>query len=164
MTPDWLQMMARYTVWQHGWMIPACDMLDDVEADRGLFFGSVANTLRHILWADQIWMSRFDDYPPPVGLFAESVTCGGDWASYKLARSAMDTTIAEWAERADCDGDLTFFSGVYGRDVTFPRMRLYTHFFNHATQHRGQVHAVLTQAGIATQDTDLFLMPEEIPS
>lgn len=161
MTNDWLTMMARYTAWQHAWMLPACDALDDVEADRGLFFGSVANTLRHVLWADAVWMSRFDGTPPPREKFSQSTRCGGDWESYKAARAEMDAYIADWAARAPCEGDLTWFSGLEKREITRPRAMLYTHFFNHATQHRGQVHAALTQAGIKTGDTDLFLMPQE---
>jgi uncharacterized damage-inducible protein DinB len=35
-----------------------------------------------------------------------------------------------------------------------------THFFNHQTHHRGQVHAMLTAAGAKPGDTDLFIMPE----
>jgi uncharacterized damage-inducible protein DinB len=38
--------------------------------------------------------------------------------------------------------------------------QLLTHFFNHQTHHRGQVHAMLTQAGGKPHDTDLFVMPE----
>jgi uncharacterized damage-inducible protein DinB len=32
---------------------------------------------------------------------------------------------------------------------------LVTHFFNHQTHHRGQVHALLTGFGAQTGDTDL---------
>ncbi len=32
--------------------------------------------------------------------------------------------------------------------------------FNHAPRHRGQMHAMLTAAGVDTGDTDLFLMPQ----
>jgi uncharacterized damage-inducible protein DinB len=41
---------------------------------------------------------------------------------------------------------------------------LVTHFFNHQTHHRGQVHAMLTAAGQDTGDTDLFLLIPEIVS
>jgi len=29
------------------------------------------------------------------------------------------------------------------------------HFFNHQTHHRGQVHCLITQQGVKTEDTDL---------
>jgi len=37
-----------------------------------------------------------------------------------------------------------------------------THFFNHQTHHRGQVHAMLTATGQETGDTDLFQVVPEI--
>ncbi len=43
--------------------------------------------------------------------------------------------------------------------MTQDRSRLYTHFFNHQTHHRGQMHAMLTAAGVTTTDTDLPFMP-----
>ena len=36
-----------------------------------------------------------------------------------------------------------------------PNWVLATHFFNHQTHHRGQVHALLTGFGLKTGDTDL---------
>jgi uncharacterized damage-inducible protein DinB len=41
---------------------------------------------------------------------------------------------------------------------SMPRWVLVTHMFNHQTHHRGQVHAMLTQAGGKPDDTDLMLM------
>jgi uncharacterized damage-inducible protein DinB len=45
-----------------------------------------------------------------------------------------------------------------GRDVTRPNWLLVTHFFNHQTHHRGQVHALITSAGGKPDDTDLIFM------
>ena len=38
-----------------------------------------------------------------------------------------------------------------------------THMFNHQTHHRGQIHAMLTQAGAAAPVSDLFILPDEGP-
>jgi uncharacterized damage-inducible protein DinB len=54
--------------------------------------------------------------------------------------------------------DQVWFSGSAGRDLQRPRGVVVTHFFNHQTHHRGQVHAMLTAAGETTGDTDLFLI------
>ena len=65
------------------------------------------------------------------------------------AAEADDNWLAE---------DLTWFSGAANREVTAQKGLLVTHFFNHQTHHRGQVHAMLTAAGQETGDTDLFLV------
>ena len=57
-------------------------------------------------------------------------------------------------------GDLSWFSGALQADVSKPMWMLVSHFFNHQTHHRGQVHAMLTSAGAKPDDTDLFIMPD----
>ena len=57
-------------------------------------------------------------------------------------------------------GDLTWYSGSLGKDVARPKWLLVTHMFNHQTHHRGQVHCMLTQSGIAPGVTDLAFMPD----
>ena len=50
---------------------------------------------------------------------------------------------------------MTWFSGGAGRELTKPQDLLVVHFFNHQTHHRGQAHALITEAGEQTGDTDL---------
>lgn len=165
LSPDWLRMMARYNAWQNGWMISAADGLSDDarRLDRGAFFRSIAGTLSHILWADQMWMGRFDGGPSPKGNGATSAALFSDWDAYQANRRAMDARIEGWAngmDAAQCAGDITWYSGLMKTDVTRPKEMVFTHFFNHQTHHRGQVHAMLTAAGVATTDTDLFYMEQ----
>jgi uncharacterized damage-inducible protein DinB len=56
-------------------------------------------------------------------------------------------------------GDLGWFSGAMGREVTKPKALLVLHMFNHQTHHRGQIHAMLTTAGARPGDTDIPFMP-----
>ena len=82
----------------------------------------------------------------------------------KTRRIAADKDIIGWATdltQEDLAGTLTWYSGAAGRDETRPLAMLITHFLNHQTHHRGQVHCLLTAAGARPDDTDLFLMPEE---
>ena len=59
--PAYVQRMARYNRWQNANLYGVADTLSDEERrrERGAFFGSIHKTLSHLLWADQIWMSRF---------------------------------------------------------------------------------------------------------
>jgi uncharacterized damage-inducible protein DinB len=57
-------------------------------------------------------------------------------------------------------GDLTWYSGVSGRELTEPKALCVTHSFSHQTDYRGQIHAMLTAAGKTPQPTDLPFMPE----
>ena len=59
--PAYVQRMARYNRWQNANLYGVADTLSDEERrrERGAFFGSIHKTLSHLLWGDQIWMSRF---------------------------------------------------------------------------------------------------------
>jgi uncharacterized damage-inducible protein DinB len=59
------------------------------------------------------------------------------------------------------DGDLTWFSGAMGKQMSKSKMLLVPHFFNHQTHHRGQIHAMLTAAGVKPGATDLAFMPDQ---
>ncbi len=157
--------MARYNRWQNENLYGVADRLSDAERrqDRGAVFGSIHATLSHLLWADRTWMARFASWPKPNATIPQSTTLFSDWGNLKQERADSDTKLIAWADDIDpawIGGDLTWFSGAIQREVTKPRWQLLTHFFNHQTHHRGQVHAMLTQAGGKPHDTDLFVMPE----
>lgn len=157
--------MARYNAWQNESMLAAADSLSDSERqrDRGAFFGSIQHTLSHLFWGDMIWMSRFAGTPPPDGPGSQSTQLIRHWDRYLTDRKAFDGRILQWAHDVEPDwfeGDLSWFSGAVGRDVTESKTTLVIQFFNHQTHHRGQVHAMLTAAGAKTDDTDLPFIPE----
>jgi uncharacterized damage-inducible protein DinB len=161
----YLQRMSRYNRWQNENLYDVAGRLSDAERrkDRGAFFGSIHNTLSHLLWADRIWMSRFAGWPKPDGGIPQSVSLFPEWEILKTERNDSDARLIDWADTLDLmwiKGDMTWFSGAINREVTKPRWQLVAHFFNHQTHHRGQVHAMLTQAGGKPHDTDLFVMPE----
>jgi uncharacterized damage-inducible protein DinB len=132
---------------------------------RGACWGSIHGTLCHILWGDRQWMSRFAEWPKPATPIRESARMIDDFGELAAAREEADAGIARWAEAVDeawLDDDMAWFSGAANREVRAPRRLLVAHFFNHQTHHRGQVHALLTAAGQATGDTDLFLLVPDI--
>ena len=166
MEREWLIMMANYGAWQNRSLIEASDTLtaEDLKQDRGAFFGSILGTFSHLLWGDHMWMSRFDGGAAPNVLISDSATYIEDWDRFKQERSNTDARILNWAKSGDIGSsksDLTWFSGAAGREVRKPYRLIYTHFFNHQTHHRGQIHKMLTEAGAKPRDTDLFLMPDQ---
>jgi uncharacterized damage-inducible protein DinB len=161
----YVQRMARYNRWQNENLYGAAERLPDEERhrERGAFFGSIHKTFSHLLWGDQMWMSRFTDVPKPDVGIPGSVTLYPDWQKLKSERAGFDRTILDWADTID-DGwladDQAFFSVATQSEWTRPRWMLVTHMFNHQTHHRGQVHCMLTQAGSKPSDTDLTFMPD----
>lgn len=158
-------LMARYNRWQNDTLIAAADTLSEAERerDRGAFFGSIRETLAHILWGDSTWMSKFTDYPAPTLSIEDSRHFATGWTDYKDRRAALDRTILEWVHGVSpdwFDGDLTWYSVTQGRRIGKPKSVLIVQFFNHQTHHRGQVHAMLTAAGATPGPTDVPFLPD----
>lgn len=163
-TPAYVRVMAEYNSEMNRRVYDAAGRLTDNErrAPRGAFWGSIHGTLAHLLWGDQMWMSRFDGWERPATM-AEGAADAGSFEALRVRRDAADRGLEDWARTVGADwlgADLTWFSGATGRELTRPRALLVVHLFNHQTHHRGQVHAMLTAAGERTGDTDLpFVLP-----
>lgn len=166
--PAFVQRMARYNAWQNGQLMEALRDAPPavVTLNRRAFFGSILGTLNHILWGDRMWLSRFDTrLAPPDGGIEESVSLTQSVADWVPERDATDQAILLWARelrRIDVMRSITFTSRVLGRQCESPIAGCIMHFFNHQTHHRGQVHAMMTAAGLDAPVSDLFMMPEDI--
>jgi uncharacterized damage-inducible protein DinB len=159
-SPDYVRMMAAYNTEMNRRLYDAAAKLGDAErkADCGAFWKSLHGTLSHILWGDQQWMSRFDNWPKPAVPQKQSATMIEDFAALRAQRETADADITAWANKLDqttIDRDFTWYSGANKREMTRPYGVLITHFFNHQTHHRGQAHALLTARGIDPGETDL---------
>jgi uncharacterized damage-inducible protein DinB len=162
-TPAFVQTMASYNAIMNRALYDAAGRLSDDarRAERGAFWGSIHGTFNHLLWADQIWMSRFDGWAKPAVVQKDSASLIGDFDGLARAREDADARIRDWAAKVDdawIGGSLTWVSGAVGRELTMPAGFLLMHFFNHQTHHRGQAHALITAAGEKTADTDLFVV------
>lgn len=166
-TPDYVKVMARYNLWQNNQLYSILKQMDDaeLERDRGAFFGSIKGTLNHLLWGDLLWLSRFagGDFPKieSASQFVDLYKPISIWSS---ERFRCDNRIIAWAEslkQIDLLGELTWKSITMDKAVKTPLSLCITHYFNHQTHHRGQVHAMLTAAGQKAPVSDLLFMPED---
>jgi uncharacterized damage-inducible protein DinB len=161
---DHVRLMARYNAWQNQSLYREAGALSEAarRQERGAFFGSIHGTLSHLIWGDQAWMHRFDSTGKPSGGIAGSDALFPLWTDLVNMRMLLDAAITDWAGRVDAGwlgGATTWYSGSQGKDVTRPNWLQVTHFFNHQTHHRGQVHAMITAAGGKPDATDIVFMP-----
>lgn len=165
--PAYARTMARYNAWQNRQLTEALTGVDDdvLRQDRGAFFGSIMATLNHLLWADTIWMHRFDpSLPKPTVDSSRHLEATPTFAVWTAERFRMDGTIRIWADGLrdlDLKQDFSWYSGVLQRELVQPLGLCVTHFFNHQTHHRGQVHSMMTAAGLKAPVSDLGFMPED---
>lgn len=158
--------MAAYGEWQNRLVYAAAETLTESERrlDRGAFFGSIHATLSHLLWGDQLWLSRLGGHEaqatPTAPDVADSLLTHATFAELKKDRETTDRALLTWSNSitaSDFEGDFAWES-TSGGHLSRPRWTLIIQLFNHGTHHRGQVHAMLTAAGATTEDTDVQYM------
>lgn len=148
------QIMARYNRWANERLYAVVAELDDetFRKDAGAFFGSIHATLNHLLVVDRIWTSRMlGEYHGIEGL---DQILHEDLVDLRTARSAMDDHIVRLVDRLSVgmDGGLDkeiFYRTIKGEGKhASPARHILLTLFNHQTHHRGQIHCLLTQAGL----------------
>ncbi len=128
--------------------------------ERGAFFGSIHGTLCHVLWGDRIWLARFVARPYDVPGYGANLY--PDFGELAREREHTDTQILNWAGRVTDEwlaAPLRYTRKADGMSIRLAAWVAATHFFNHATHHRGQVTTLLKQAGVDPGVTDLPWMP-----
>ena len=156
-TGTYALLMAEYNRWMNEKVYGACAKLSDEERkrDRGAFFKSIHATLNHLLWGDRAWLSRFNGKSYPMDPYE-------DFEALRASRVAMDDEILTWARAVTPEAlaePMTWTSRMYSFTQTHPRWVQAVQMFNHQTHHRGQVHAMLTAAGLDVGATDVPMVP-----
>jgi uncharacterized damage-inducible protein DinB len=155
-------LMAEYSRWMNEKLYAGCARLSDEERkrDRGVFFRSIHSTLNHLVWGDSAWLSRFTARSYPSAPLGEDLHA--DFGELQRARWLLDADILTWARGVSNEAlaePVTWTSTLYGFTQTVPKLVQVVQMFNHGTHHRGQVHAMLTAAGIDIGPTDVPLVP-----
>ena len=172
-----VRLLADYNQWMNGRLYEATATLPEAvrQEDRGAFFGSIENTLNHLLVADTLWLKRFAVHPACIDSLAPftllptppalDVPVRDTFAELHLHRLWLDQQIVGWCG-ALRDADLDYVLSYRNRQGAASRRRfgsLLTHLFNHQTHHRGQVTTLLSQAGVDVGVTDLLVhIPDEL--
>ncbi|MBQ0831010.1 DinB family protein [Marinobacter sp.] len=172
------ELLATYNQWMNSKIYEAAGQLSETELakDRSAFFGSILGTLNHILVGDTVWLKRFATHPSCEGSLQEvtnlpnptslSQIVFDDIGSLSEHRAWLDRQIVSWIAELT-EGDLDFVLS-YHNTKGIPSNKRYSslvlHFFNHQTHHRGQVSALLSQAGADVGVTDLLALIPEDPS
>ncbi|MFQ5786055.1 MAG: DinB family protein [Alphaproteobacteria bacterium] len=158
-------LMARFNAWINGRLYESVAGLSDdaYRNDRKAYFGSVHNTLNHLLVVDRLWTGRIEGVDRGVRALDEILY--DDFAGLRAARAAEDDRMIAFVDGLDAArlrAPVRYRRMLgTGEQVTRCDHILLT-LFNHQTHHRGQVHCMLTQSGVVPPPLDLVYFLEEI--
>ena len=155
--------LYRFNTWATERMLAATAQLSPEELTRDLHnsFPSIRDTLRHIVGADWVWLSRWQGTSP---------------TELPKSRAALQhAEIVEWWQEIDAQRHaflltlndaaldrIIAYTNFAGAHLAFPLWQMLRHVVNHGTYHRGQVMTMLRQLGHKAVPTDMILLYQEL--
>lgn len=154
--------LLSYNTWANRKMLEAGSHLDSEQFSRELggSYPSVQATLTHMLWAEWLWLERWQDHSP-MEVFdpADYPSLESIKARWLPVQSGQEAFVASLpAERLLRLGRYTNRRGETWEYVLWRQLQ---HAFNHSTYHRGQVTNMLRQLGARPATTDFLVYWDE---
>jgi len=156
----------QYTAWANQELLSSCSPLSPVQHDRdlGASHSSILKTLRHIYYAERVWLRRLvSDALPPLVEVGDQRLFGDRAPEPSLEDIAQRWPevwqgLSKWIEAAD-DEKLTGKMSTRlpdGGEFHLARWEILAHAVNHSSIHRGQIVSMLRALGVQPPNTDMF--------
>ena len=158
MTLDEVHELFRYNAWANRMLFEALSGIPDAEYLRDLksSHGGIHGTLAHLVWAEALWLARWQARPNPAVPQGQDLHSLADvrarWEEIEAERSAWLAGFTdEWL-----NGTVKV-KPTTGGEYLHTYRQMFRHLINHSSYHRGQVITMLRQLGHRPPSTDLIL-------
>ncbi len=155
---DTLATLFNHNLWANLRLLERCAALSSKQLNASISgaYGSIRDTLQHIVTSEQSYFSRIctgQRYDRPED--AAPLTLA------EMVESARTTGsgLIEWAPKVQAGDTVQLDWKGTPRDV--PKTIILTQVINHATEHRAQVMTILTQLGIQPPELDSWTYFDE---
>ena len=148
---DTLTTLFSHNLWANLSLLERCAELTSEQLDATISgtFGSIHDTLQHIVTAEQSYFSRISiGQPHRQPEDAPSLTMAEMVESVRMTGLGL----IEWAPKVQADDTVQL--DWEGTPCKVPKTIILTQAINHATEHRAQIMTILTQLGIQPPDLD----------
>lgn len=148
---DTLTTLFSHNLWANLCLLNACAPLTDEQLNTTILgaYGSILDTLQHIVTAEQSYFSRISTGQPhrhPADALPLTI------AEMVDAVHASGTGLVKWASTVQPNDAVQVDWNGVPRDA--PKTVILTQVINHATEHRAQIMAIMTQLGIQSPALD----------
>lgn len=148
MIAELIRTMYDYNAWANRRILETSARLsvDQLRADGGASFGSIHDTLVHIMGGQWIFLARWKGTSPAAYLDPQAFP---DRAAILKRWESLERETREFVEALG-ESDLVRvveYVNTQGERWAYPLWQQMIHQVNHATQHRSEVAMVLTRLG-----------------
>ena len=140
--------LFAYNAWANRRLFTALAALPEADYKRDLktSFASLHGTVGHIVWAEELWLRRWQQAPPPA------VAQGKDLGSLAAAQQRWEAIEADRALflaglAAARLEDVIVVKASTGGEFRHPLRETLLHAVDHSSYHRGQLVSMLRQLG-----------------
>jgi uncharacterized damage-inducible protein DinB len=148
---DTLTTLFSHNLWANLRLLERCEALSSEQLGASISgtYGSIRDTLQHIVTAEQSYFSRIS-----TGQRYNRTEDAPALTLAEMVESARTTGsgLIEWAPTVEADDTVQIDWDGTRRDVS--KTILLTQAINHATEHRAQIMAIMTQLGIQPPNLD----------
>jgi uncharacterized damage-inducible protein DinB len=164
MPTDHFSLLAGFNAWANRTLFGAAAALPEAAYRKtrpAAYFGSIHGILNHNLVVDRLWFGRMEGVDPGVGSLDQILY--DDLESLRVARAAEDARIIETVAGLDEAGLAREYdyTDTQGRPWRIRVDHTLATVFNHQTHHRGQVHALIKEAGAEPPALDIIMYLRE---
>ncbi|MGH9320120.1 MAG: DinB family protein [Vicinamibacteria bacterium] len=150
--------LYRYNSWANERVLDAASRLTEAEFIRELksSYGSIRDTLTHIVWSEWIWLQRWKGESPTL-VFSPSDFPNAESLRERLHKVAADRSTFLRDLSAERVLKPMEYRNIQGEVWRYPLWQQLYHLVNHSTYHRGQVATMMRQLGATPAATDFLV-------
>jgi len=160
-----IKTLYEYNSWANERALNAASRLAPADFTRNLksSYPSIRDTLTHLVWAEWIWLERWNGLSPTV-IFSPD-----DFPSTAILRKRFQAVAAErfaFLERLTAERlrQVVEYTNLKGEICRYPLWQQLHHVVNHSTYHRGQIASMLRQVGAVGEAVDFLDYCDEMAS
>jgi uncharacterized damage-inducible protein DinB len=158
---DMLVHFFRHNLWANLRILDACDGLSSSQLDASAVgtYGELGHTLVHIAASEESYLARLAGAPAPDRAWAQ-----GAFPGLPTLREHIRRSGEELVSVVESDEGARLLRGTWrGEEYALFSSVILLQAINHATEHRAQVAAILTQLGLQPPEMDAWTFEEAVP-
>ncbi len=154
-----LQRMFEHNLWSNLQLLEACERLSDQQLEASLpgHYGDIKTTLVHIFCSEPNYLAAVTGQPRVSDLSPDADLPGAGFPGFealKVSAQASGEGFVAAAGRMTEDEVITGERG--GKPYSMPASIFFTQAINHATEHRAEIKAIMTQEGVEPPEIDAW--------